>query len=83
MYQEAVCCTQCQSVGLKTYMRSGSPCVGLILLCLFVVPGLIYFLWYLASGHWGCSTCGSRKVVSLLEEEKFHIHTLRAEQRLA
>lgn len=80
---EAVCCTRCQSVGLKTYVRSGSPRVGVLLLCLFIVPGLLYFLWHFASGHWGCCTCGSRDVVPLLEREKFHVHALTAEERLA
>jgi hypothetical protein len=41
--------------------------VGLLLLLLFVVPGVIYFLWYLGEGHWGCSTCGSRKVVPIID----------------
>jgi hypothetical protein len=28
---------------------------------------VLYFLWYLFEGHWGCSTCGSRQVVSLVD----------------
>lgn len=73
MYQ-AVCCTRCQSVGLKTYERSGNPRMGVLLLFFFVVPGVLYLLWHYTSGHWGCNTCGSRKVVPLVEPEKFHIH---------
>lgn len=64
---KAVCCTRCQSVGLQRYIRSGSVRLGLFLLLLFVVPGVIYFLWYLGEGHWGCSTCGSRKVVPIVD----------------
>jgi hypothetical protein len=64
---KAVCCTRCQSVGLQRYIRSGSVRLGLFLLLLFIVPGVIYFLWYLFEGHWGCSTCGSRKVVPIID----------------
>ncbi|HUX44226.1 MAG TPA: hypothetical protein VMV57_05705 [Terracidiphilus sp.] len=62
---EAICCTSCQAVGLKHYMRSGSVRTGLLLLAVFVVPGVLYFAWYLLAGHWGCATCGSRAVVPL------------------
>jgi hypothetical protein len=81
--RKAVCCTRCQSVGLITYMRNGSPRVGLLLLCLFVVPGVLYFLGYFLSGHWGCNTCGSREVVPLLERESFQVRRMQAEERLA
>lgn len=81
--ERAVCCTHCQSVGLIRFMRSGSPRIGLLLLCFFVVPGVLYFLWYFCSGHWGCSTCGSRRVVPLVEREAFHIRHLQANERLA
>ncbi len=47
------------------YVRSGSVRLGLLLLCLFVVPGVVYLLWHLCEGHWGCSTCGSRRIVPL------------------
>jgi hypothetical protein len=80
---QAVCCTRCQSVGLKTYVRSGNPRMGMLLLFFFVVPGVLYFLWYLASGHWGCNTCGSRKVVPMLEQEKFCMPPFTPERRLA
>jgi hypothetical protein len=80
---QAVCCTHCQSVGLKRYMRSGLPRLGLLLLCLFIVPGVVYFAWHFLSGHWGCSTCGSRKVVPLIESDMFRIRTLKVEQGLA
>lgn len=65
---QAVCCTRCQSVGLDRYVRSGSVRLGILLLLLFVVPGVLYFAWYFLEGHWGCSTCGSRHVVPLVED---------------
>lgn len=63
--ERAVCCTRCQSIGLERYLRSGSVRLGLLLLLFFVVPGLLYFAWYFLEGHWGCSTCGSPKVVPI------------------
>jgi hypothetical protein len=62
---KAVCCTRCQSVGLESYIHSGSVRKGLLLLSLFIVPGVLYFLWYLIEGHKGCSTCGSRRIVPI------------------
>ena len=70
---EAVCCTSCQSIGLKRYMHSGSVRKGLFLLLLFIVPGVLYFLWYFLEGHWGCSTCGSRKVVPIIDPDTMTI----------
>lgn len=80
---KAVCCTRCQSVGLTGYGRIGSPRLGLLLLCFFVVPGVVYFLWYFCSRRWGCSTCGSFKVVPLVEREAFQAKHFEASQRLA
>jgi len=81
--KRAVCCTCCQSVGLIRHMRSGSPRLGLLLLCVFLVPGILYLLWYLCNGHWGCSTCGSRKVVPLVERESFRMRPMQAEEQMA
>ena len=70
---EAVCCTHCQSIGLKRYMRSGSAKKGLLLLALFIVPGVFYFIWYFLEGHWGCSSCGSRHVVPIVDPDTISI----------
>ena len=82
----AVCCERCQSIGLERYLNIGSVRLGLLLLCLFVVPGVFYFLWYACVGYWGCSTCGSRRVVPIFDPED--PETMRAfehmrEERLA
>ena len=66
---EAVCCTRCQSIGLKRYMHSGNFKKGIFLLLFLVVPGVLYLLWYFLEGHWGCSTCGSRQVVPIVDPE--------------
>ena len=79
---QAVCCTRCQSVGLKRYMHSGTMKRGLFLLLFFVVPGVLYLLWYLLEGHWGCSTCGSRKVVPIINPETISIEA-RTEGKFA
>lgn len=65
---QAVCCTRCQSVGLSRFMHSGSTRLGVLLLFFGVVPGILYLLWFLVEGHWGCSSCGSRDVVTVGEE---------------
>ncbi len=70
---EAVCCTQCQAIGLKRYTHSGSAKKGLLLLALFIVPGLLYFLWYFLEGHWGCSSCGSRHVVPIIDPDTISV----------
>lgn len=77
---KAVCCTECQSVGLIRFVHSGSVKLGLMLLCLFVVPGVAYFLWYLCEGHWGCSTCGSREVVPIQDPDVLRANGLLPEQ---
>lgn len=66
MDENAVVCTRCQAVGLEQYVHSGSTRTGLLLLAVLVLPGLLYFLWYFLEGHWGCSTCGSRRVEPLM-----------------
>ena len=64
---QAVYCTHCHSVGLKQYVHTGSVRTGLLLLGLLIVPGLVYFAWYFLEGHWGCSTCGTRDVVPMID----------------
>ncbi|HZB89710.1 MAG TPA: hypothetical protein VE291_13710 [Terracidiphilus sp.] len=57
-------------------MLSGSARRGLKLLCLFVVPGVLYFLWHLCAAHWGCSTCGSRQVVKIDDPDVLRRHAV-------
>lgn len=66
---EAVCCTRCQSIGLKRYMHSGTIRKGIFLSLFLIVPGVLYFIWYFLEGHWGCSTCGSPEVVPIVDPE--------------
>ncbi|HEU5457707.1 MAG TPA: hypothetical protein VFU68_03735 [Terracidiphilus sp.] len=66
MDERAVVCTRCQAVGLEQYVHSGSTRTGMLLFAVLILPGLFYFLWYFLEGHWGCSTCGSRKVEPLM-----------------
>ncbi len=63
--EKAVYCTHCGTVGLQRFTRKGSASLGFFLLLLFIVPGVIYFLWHRFEGHWCCSTCGARDVVAL------------------
>lgn len=79
----AVCCTECQSVGLDRYINSASLKLGLLLLVFFVVPGVLYFAWFLVSSHRGCSTCGSRHVVPLSRDAATNPEPVRSIPREA
>lgn len=74
----AVCCTECQSVGLDRYINRASMKLGLLLLVLFIVPGVVYFAWFLIKSHRGCSTCGSRNVVQLVQDAASPVEPVRS-----
>jgi len=84
--QKAVCCTRCQSIGMERYLRNGSVHLGVLLLAVFIVPGVLYLLWHLSTGHWGCSTCGSRAIVPIEDFDATQTtdeHSLNPEGRMA
>ncbi len=57
-------CTRCQVVDRPRAEMPGSGCVLVALLCLLVVPGLIYLAWMLSTrGEWKCPHCGSTELV--------------------
>ena len=79
----AVCCTECQSVGLDRYINGASLKLGLLLLLLFIVPGVLYFAWFLVRSHRGCSTCGSRYLVPLVKDAASPVEPVRSIPREA
>lgn len=86
LMEKAVCCTRCQSIGLEKYIRSGSVRMGILLLFFFVVPGVLYLLWHLGTGNWGCSTCGSRAIVPIEDFDATHAiegNSMNPEERMA
>lgn len=56
-------CTQCGTVGKTKTVTKGSLDIELILWLVFLVPGLVYSAWRLASRHKACGSCGSTSLV--------------------
>lgn len=50
-------CTSCGFVGLPKRTAKGSLGIEIILWLCFLVPGLIYSMWRLASYHNACPEC--------------------------
>jgi hypothetical protein len=63
-------------------MHSGTVKKGLFLCLFLLVPGVLYFMWYFLEGHWGCSTCGSRQVVPIVDPETITLQA-KAEGKFA
>jgi hypothetical protein len=63
--EKPVYCTRCGTVGRQKFFKRGSVLTGLLLLALFIVPGVIYLIWYLFEGYWGCSACRAREIISI------------------
>lgn len=52
-------CTQCGHVGLPTTVTRGHFAIELILWLCFLLPGIIYSVWRLATRHQACPICGN------------------------
>ena len=55
-------CTECGTVGYPVNKTPGSFFIELILWLCFLVPGLIYSVWRLASRKKACSICSGKMV---------------------
>lgn len=58
-----VLCTNCGYTGPTQKIVPGSNLVGCFLICLFVVPGLIYAVWQQINSGPGCPQCKRRDAV--------------------
>jgi hypothetical protein len=58
-----VVCTSCGYVGEAKRITKGSIFIEIILWLCFLVPGLIYSIWRLASRYDGCPSCGQATVI--------------------
>lgn len=58
-----VICTVCHTAGNAGKKTPGSILIELVLWCFFIVPGLIYSLWRMASKKAVCRSCGSEAIV--------------------
>lgn len=56
-------CTMCGYVGLPKRTAKGSTIIELALWLCFLVPGLIYSMWRLASYHNACLKCGNASMI--------------------
>ena len=51
-------CTTCGWQGTPKKKEKGSILIALILLCLFIIPGVIYIIWSISTEHNTCPKCG-------------------------
>ncbi len=55
-------CPNCGTVAVPKRYTKGGFITEVILWLLFIVPGIIYSVWRLASRYHGCPQCGFRDV---------------------
>lgn len=58
-------CPNCGTKGIQKSITKGSIFIELILWLLFIVPGLIYSLWRLASRYKACPVCKQPGMIPL------------------
>ncbi|UWZ83476.1 hypothetical protein [Occallatibacter riparius] len=58
-------CTQCGSQVWPKTITPGSFLMELLLWLLFLVPGVIYSIWRIASRYKGCPVCGGKSCIPL------------------
>jgi len=58
-------CSNCGTVGTPKTITKGSFLIELVLWLFFILPGLIYTIWRLASRVKGCNSCGAENMVPL------------------
>jgi ribosomal protein L37E len=61
--EETFICTACGYMGEPKKVVKGSFLLELFLWLLFLLPGLAYSVWRLATKHKACAKCGSPNVV--------------------
>jgi ribosomal protein S27AE len=54
-------CPNCGHVGKATY--NGSLLITLILLCFYILPGLVYEIWRCSKGRVKCPSCGQSAMI--------------------
>ena len=58
-------CPNCGYIGKPKRYTKGSIGWELVLWILFIIPGVFYSIWRIASKYWGCRSCGSRDIVPI------------------
>lgn len=62
-------CRDCGFVSEYERKGRGSLWVALLLLCFFVIPGVIYIVWNLATKYRVCGECGSSAIIPVASPE--------------
>lgn len=62
MKQEMVC-TQCGHKGIPKKFTKGNIATEVVLWILFIVPGIFYSVWRLASKYKGCPECKAPNMI--------------------
>ena len=58
-------CGNCGTVAEPKSITKGSFAVEIILWLCFILPGMLYSVWRLASRHKGCPKCGQNNMIPL------------------
>ena len=59
-----IICRNCGHVGEPEQSNRGHVLISLLLLCLFIIPGIIYIVWRRSDPHLRCERCGSIDTVA-------------------
>jgi hypothetical protein len=74
-------CANCGTIAPPERMGKGSILVALLLLCLFIVPGLIYLIWWQMSKEWRCPKCFAPHMLPLTSPKAIEaLQRLNADQ---
>jgi hypothetical protein len=65
MKNKSFICPRCGDTGKPKKVTKGSTLIELLLLCCFLLPGVIYGVWRVSSRSEVCGTCGSDVMVPL------------------
>lgn len=63
-------CPRCKYEGNGKHITKGSVAVELILLLLFLFPGLVYSIWRLSTKKWVCPDCEFENVKKIKETKE-------------
>lgn len=68
-----IICRNCGHEGAAERELKGHFLITLILLLLYIIPGIIYMVWRRTGLHDSCAKCGSQNVVPLGSDEALKI----------
>jgi flagellar basal body-associated protein FliL len=63
--KQRLVCLSCGFIGYPESKKMGTVLITIVLLCFFILPGLIYMLWRGSSRHNVCPSCGATNLVPI------------------